>query len=204
VTIDKPLTKPTETTKANVLKAMGDGHDVWYIVCHGAIEQTDDSDQRRAAWLLLTDENGNAEPCPIADFEKAVNELRVKPSLVFLLACQGGGTGKYLGGVGPRDRNVSWALAPRLVRTGIPAVIAMQGQIAQETARAFAQDVMQDLRRHGDVERAVAYGRRRPTIVIGLVVVKNSGLRNITCARPRRGVSAQRVATRRPRAAAFA
>jgi hypothetical protein len=152
------ITDPRKTTCAEVLKALEGGYDVWYLVCHGAIEQSSSSDKPRA-WLLLTKPDGRGEFLPIADLERAVAQLRVKPSLVFLLSCQGAGSGKYLGGE-DRDRNVAWALAPRLARTGIPAVIAMQGQITQDTARDFAFEVLQELRKHGDVERAVSAARR--------------------------------------------
>ena len=70
--------------------------------------------------------------------------------LVFLASCQ---TATY----SPSD--AFSAFAPRLVRAGVPAVLAMQDLVPVETARAFSQVFYRQLLRHGLVDLAANQAR---------------------------------------------
>ena len=56
------------------------------------------------------------------------------PRLVVLASCQSAGTGEE---THSDDEGVLAALGPRLAEAGIPAVIAMQGNVQQRTSSGF-------------------------------------------------------------------
>jgi hypothetical protein len=146
----KELVAPDQTTWEQISSTIDEAFDVWYLVCHGAVDQS-------RGWIFLTHPDGSVHQIDVAQVEERVDALRKKPSLVILLSCHSATGVKSLGTPGSQ---LAWALGPRLVRTGIPAVIAMQGAISQETAIDFATSTLSALRRLGDVERAVATGRQ--------------------------------------------
>ncbi|MFZ2359005.1 MAG: CHAT domain-containing protein [Anaerolineae bacterium] len=76
--------------------------------------------------------------------------LEASLRLVFLASCE---TATY----SPSD--AFSAFAPRLVRAGVPAVLAMQDLAPVETARAFAQVFYRQLLRHGLVDLAANQAR---------------------------------------------
>jgi hypothetical protein len=143
------LVKSSETTLPRVVEEMGAAYDVWYVVCHGSVNQS-------RARIFLTQDDGAVSQVDVAEIEKAVDSIQKKPSLVFLLSCHGGGAGQTLTTAG---NNLAWALGPRMVRSGVPAVIAMQGAIGQACAQDFATKTLESLRNGGDVEAAVAKAR---------------------------------------------
>jgi hypothetical protein len=77
--------------------------------------------------------------------------------LVILLSCQSAGTGDVE--PAPPDGGALAALGPRLAEAGVPAVIAMQGNISMETASTFMATFFQELRRDRQVDRAVSVAR---------------------------------------------
>ena len=159
------------------------GAHVLHIVAHGAYNK---SDQRAVIFLanrnnqvrfLHADEHAEAlarhlrDSAPRNDFssEKSHfwdssgprNDFSPKKShfsdfpeaslrLVFLASCE---TATY----NPSD--AFSAFAPRLVRAGVPAVLAMQDLVPVETARAFAQVFYRQLLRHGLVDLAANQAR---------------------------------------------
>lgn len=70
--------------------------------------------------------------------------------LVFLASCQ-------TATQSPADAFA--AFAPRLVRAGVPAVLAMQDLVPVKTARAFAQIFYRQLLRHGQIDLATNQAR---------------------------------------------
>ena len=50
-------------------------------------------------------------------------------------------------------------MGPRLAEAGVPAVLAMQGELRMETARRFLPPFFAELRRPGQVNAAVSAGR---------------------------------------------
>jgi hypothetical protein len=129
-------------------------YDILYVVCHGAVVEG-----KPKLWLERDDgtpQDGSAQVVPGHDLVSRLNELRVLPRLVILVSCQSAGRGQVpVRGNG--DALV--ALGPRLAEAGVPAVLAMQGNITMQTAAAFMRVFLAELRRDGLVDRAVAAAR---------------------------------------------
>jgi hypothetical protein len=137
VTLDKIASRLTED------------YDLLYLVCHGGL------DRSRNPVLYLQDENGNVDPVPGEAFVRRVSELRTRPRLIVLGSCQSAGAAP--GGEYGAD-GVFAALGPRLAEVGIPAVLAMQGNIAMATVNDFVPAFLRHLAR-GSVDRAVSLAR---------------------------------------------
>src|SRR5512143_1863367 len=100
------------------------GYDILYLVCHGAL----DDDGRSI--LYLADAGGNAVPATGDDRVRRIGELETPPRLVVLAACASAQ-------MTLDDQGVLTALGPRLAESGVPAVIAMQGNASMDTVSAF-------------------------------------------------------------------
>ena len=155
--------KPT----AEVLIArLHDGYDLLYLVCHGALEERG-RDLPPAAKIWLEDEDGLTATVYADDQTERgggktpglgpkLANLQRKPRLVVLSACQGGGRS--------HDAGALAAFGPRLVAAGVPAVVAMQDDVAVATADAFAArffEVLLDPVDGGVIDHAVAVARGR-------------------------------------------
>jgi len=116
----------------------GRGYDILYLVCHGAL--TKDGP------LLFLDDNA---PVPGADLVTRIRELNHRPRLIVLASCESAGKG----GVGLA------AIGPKLADAGIPAVIAMQGNITMDSAREFMKVFFTALMSDGQIDRAVSLAR---------------------------------------------
>jgi hypothetical protein len=112
--------------------------DILYLVCHGT--QVDHEP------FLFLDEG---QPVPGMELVQAIRELDRRPRMVVLASCQSAGKG----GVGLA------ALGPRLAEAGVPAVVAMQGNIFVSTAAAFMQRFFAELLTDGQIDRAMAVAR---------------------------------------------
>jgi len=91
------------------------------------------------------------EGAPIegSDLVQAIRELDQRPRMVVLASCQSAGKG----GVGLAG------LGPRLAEAGVPAVIAMQGNIYMTTAAAFMKRFFTELLVDGQIDRAMSVAR---------------------------------------------
>jgi hypothetical protein len=132
-------------TLDNLVERVREGCDVLYLVCHGAIVE-----DRPQLWL--EDEQGNAARVEGQELMLRLSDLRQLPRLVVLASCQSAGDG-----VEPGAFELS--LGPRLAGGGIPAVLAMQGDITRETVAQFMPAFFQELRRDGLADRATAVAR---------------------------------------------
>jgi len=121
-----------------------ESHDILYLVCHGAL--TDDE-----PYLWLEDENGKAAITPGQDLVNRLLELNQRPRLVVLASCQSAGSAS-------RGDALN-ALGPRLVQAGIPAVLAMQGNISLPTLEGFMPVFFKELQQEGLVDYATAVAR---------------------------------------------
>ncbi len=115
-----------------------EGFDILYLVCHGLLKDQEP--------FLCLDEG---PPVPAQELVQLVRELAERPSLVVLASCQSAGSG----GVGLA------ALGPRLAEAGVPAVIAMQGDIFMQTAAAFTRRFFAELLVDGQIDRAMSVAR---------------------------------------------
>ncbi|MBV8901756.1 MAG: CHAT domain-containing protein [Verrucomicrobia bacterium] len=131
--VDHPLTLPDLW-----MRLRQGNYDILYLLGHGKF--TDGP-----AFFIERDEPDRppyVEPQEFVDWFSGL--LRV-PRLVVLASCKSGLT------------NV--ALGPRLVEAGIPAVIAMQADVALTTFESFAKVLFSDLADHGVIDQAVAAAR---------------------------------------------
>ncbi len=142
------LLAPGEATLANIAERLRGGHDVLYLVCHG-------SWQRGASWLWLEDSAGDIDRITGEALVARITALTMRPRLVVLAACEGAGAGEAHGEPG----EAMAALGPSLARAGVPAVMAMQGMISAETVDRLMPRFFAELRRDGQVDRALARAR---------------------------------------------
>ena len=126
-----------------LLACMREGYDILYLVCHGALIKEE-------PWLWLEDETGQVARVCGTDLTIRLKELQQRPSLVVLASCQSAAPGAGDG---------LSALGPRLAEAGIPAVIAMQGNITMQTVAEFMPIFFEQLLRDGQIDRALAVAR---------------------------------------------
>jgi hypothetical protein len=123
--------------------------DILHLVCHGTF-----SGGTSYLWLAGPG-NAIARVCG-DDLVQRIRELPQRPRLVVLIACQTAGAG---GQARSGDNGALAALGPRLAEAGVPAVIAMQGNVAVDLVARFVPVFFRELQRDGQIDRAVAVAR---------------------------------------------
>jgi CHAT domain len=129
------------------------GADVFHFAGHGVFEDVDTHPGTGRpvgkGHLLLAAEDGTA-PAPLAAAKLAKDLSGAKVRLAVLGACDSG----------RRDGVTAWtAVAPALVEQGVGAVVAMQYQVVDEKAIAFARAFYTALATGLSVDEAVMLGR---------------------------------------------
>lgn len=143
----KTLYRVGEATLQNIMNIMSEDIDILYLVCHGA-----GGLEGQAPALWLDDGSGGAALVTGDGFVARIAALERAPSLVVLCSCQGAGIG--LPGGNPLN-----ALGPMLAKEGVPAILAMQGNVSLATAATFMPTFFHCLADHGQVDRAAAAAR---------------------------------------------
>jgi len=117
--------------------------DLLYLVAHGTFKDGE-------GYLWLDNEEGGIKHVSGTDLVTRLQELEHRPRLVILISCQSAGkaTGEVLS-----------ALGPRLAEMGIPAVLAMQGNLLVNTATKFLPIFFAEMQKNGQVDRAVTVAR---------------------------------------------
>ncbi len=136
-------------TLNNLVAQLRDGCDILYLVAHGAMLAGEPR-----IWLEASD--GTADAVTVDTFIERLRELQRLPRLAILISCQSAGSGSE---THRSDEQALAALGPRIATTGIPAVLAMQGNITMESARRFLPVLFSELQRDGQIDRAVAVAR---------------------------------------------
>ncbi|RNC67547.1 MAG: CHAT domain-containing protein [Desulfuromonadales bacterium] len=136
-------------TLANVINHMRDGYDILYIVCHGAFVKCE-------PWLLLEDDRGRLAKVNGADLVDRLRELQTPPRLVVLASCQSAGSGIE---ARSNDGGILASLGPRMAEASVASVVAMQGNISMTTIARFMPVFFRELRRDGQIDRAMAAAR---------------------------------------------
>jgi hypothetical protein len=136
-------------TIENVITQLREGYDILYLICHGMLVENE-------PWLWLEAASGETQRVSGTAFCTRLKELKHRPRLVVLASCQSAGTGKA---TPPGEAGALTALGPRLAEAGIPAVIAMQGDISIKTIDAFMPVFLRELQRDGQIDRAMAVAR---------------------------------------------
>jgi hypothetical protein len=136
-------------TLNRLIDKLRDGYDILYLVCHGAMVDG-------SPYLWLEDEKGNVARTPGHDLVQRLSELQHRPRLIVLASCQSAGTGETLS----NDEGAMSSLGPLLAAMGIPAVLAMQGNVTMATLEAFMPVFFKEVRTNGQLDGAVAVARR--------------------------------------------
>jgi hypothetical protein len=114
-----------------------------YLVCHGTLV-----DEEPYLWLEAAGSEGY-RPTPGEWIVRAIAQMEQRPSLVVLATCMGAGD----------TISVLTALGPQLARAGVGAVLALHGQVPVDLVVAFMPHLFRELRRDGQIDRAVAAAR---------------------------------------------
>ena len=124
---------------------LAEGFHVLHLVAHGKFSR-----ELRRADVYLADAAGAAKRVSEDEIAAALSRLETPLRLIFLASCQ----------TAERDPDDTFGgLAPSLVAAGIPAVVAMQGQVPVDTARELAATFYRRLLVHGQVDLAVNEAR---------------------------------------------
>lgn len=135
----------------NQALASGDWH-VLHFIGHGGFDEEID-----AGYLELTGEDGNSLAVSSVDIGRALSQNR-HLRLVVLNACESASTG---------SSDVFASTAAKLMLEGIPAVVAMQYEVTDEAALAFAGEFYEAIARNLPVDRAVSVARESVRINLG-------------------------------------
>jgi CHAT domain/SIR2-like domain len=138
-----------EVTEGRLFEELRDGCDILYLVCHGYLAGDE-------PYLILENEDGTAARIRGSALVDRIRDLTRVPRLVVLASCQSAGLG---GDARSDDAGVLAALGPRLAEAGVPAVLAMQGDISMETVSRFMPTFFHELQRDGQIDRAMAAAR---------------------------------------------
>jgi hypothetical protein len=153
IAVDTPA-PPERATLNTLAEKLRADYDILYLVAHGTMV---DNEPR----LFLEDEQGRVRVINGGDLVTRIGELQTPPRLVVLASCQSANMATE-GGTGARQQGDSGALAslgPRLSAAGVPAVIAMQGNISMQTVAEFMPVFFKELQRDGQIDRAMATAR---------------------------------------------
>lgn len=144
------LAERGEATLDRLCDELRAGCDILYLVCHGYLAVGDEP------ILLLEDDDGRGTPVRAIDLVERMRDVNRMPRLVVLASCQSAGSGD---GAHSDDGGVLAALGPRLAEAGVPAVVAMQGNVAVATVARFMPVFFRELQRDGQIDRAMAAAR---------------------------------------------
>jgi CHAT domain-containing protein len=98
--------------------------------------------------LWLEQGDGSAARVTGGELAARLQELQQRPRLIVLASCQSAGSGDGGEALSVDGRPLA-ALGPRLAEAGVPAVLAMQGQISMEIVAAFMPSFFAELQRDG-------------------------------------------------------
>ncbi len=126
-----------------IAEALREGYDVLYIVAHGMLFKGE-------PLLWLQDEAGQTTRVSGNDLATRIRELVAPPRVVMLVSCQS---------AAPTSEGALSALGPRLAESGVPAVLAMQGNFSMDTAKDFLPAFFAELQKDGQIDRALTVAR---------------------------------------------
>jgi hypothetical protein len=138
-------------TLEGIIAQLREGFPVLYLACHGAF-------LKEGPHLWLEDDAGQTHVIPGQDLVARLRDMQQLPRLVVLASCQSAGEGDN---ARSDDGGALSALGPRLAEVGVPAVLAMQGNVTMQTVKQFMPVFFRELQRDGQIDRAVAVARGR-------------------------------------------
>jgi hypothetical protein len=119
--------------------------DIVYLVSHGSFPKD------MEPVLFFEDDDEKTQIIKAGDLAQRICELTQLPRLIVLASCESAGRG----GLGPS----MGSFAPRLANAGIPAILAMQGRISQETVKRMMPVFFHELLADGQIDRALGVAR---------------------------------------------
>lgn len=137
----------------DINRALANG--TWHIlhfVGHGGFNEEID-----AGYLELTGDDGNALAVSSVDIGRAISR-NPQLKLIVLNACESASAG---------SSDVFASTAAKLMLEGVPAVVAMQYEITDEAALAFAGEFYEAIARNMPVDRAVSIARESVRVNLG-------------------------------------
>ncbi len=139
----------------NLIDRLREGYDILYLVCHGALSSRADI----GTILLLEKSDGTADSCSGRTFVERIANLpaEMRPRLVVLVSCQSAGKGEI--SQASDSQGALAAVGPRLAQAGIPAILAMQGNISMDTMEVFVPAFFIRLLEDGHIDQALAAAR---------------------------------------------
>ncbi len=138
---------------------------ILHLLCHGEERVTRYGSRHD---LIVTHLDGFMQR--VSAFELApLLSLAPNLQLVLLQACHSGSMVAGVDDQGEGERRTLESIALALVRQGVPAVVAMQGEVGQVAAGAFVESFYHALADEGSLDRAVAAGRAAMRSVGGAV-----------------------------------
>lgn len=140
---DQPLTAD------ELMAALRQPLDILYLVCHGALQR------QGLPILYLQNKNGEVDVVKGADLARRVGELSQPPRLLVLASCESAAVA---------GSDATAALAPRLADAGVPAVLAMQGNISMITIETMMPVFFRELLKDGQIDRALAVARSQDAV----------------------------------------
>jgi formylglycine-generating enzyme required for sulfatase activity len=120
------------------------GFDILYLAAHGG------RDRDKKHYVLLENPDGTAHPVYADELTSSLGWL---PLLALLVSCLSAGDS-----LDPEENSLL-ALGPLLAVRGVPAVVAMQGNIGVETMTQFLPVLFRELKVDGQIDRALAAAR---------------------------------------------
>jgi hypothetical protein len=139
--------------------------DILHLLCHG--EQSDTGRGLRSD-LLFVHRDGYIQRINAFDLAPLMT-LAPNLQIVILQACYAGLVNTPPPETAERERLSIESIALTLVRHGLPAVVAMQGEVRQDAADAFVRTLYAALRQGRSLDKAVAAGRIAMRAVGGIV-----------------------------------
>ena len=148
-TLASPPFGTLSATLTNIITELEKGYDVLHLVCHGGLVP-DGTGTKAMLWL----EDGQ-DPVNAARLVEAIRNMAQQPRLVVLASCQSAGAD----GASVAASGTLGAVGPALADAGVPAVIAMQGNIQMSTIEAFLPKFFAELAIDGQIDRAMGKAR---------------------------------------------
>jgi hypothetical protein len=139
------LAGPGGPTLTNLVGRLREGYDVVYLVCHGYLVNGEPQ-------LVFEHEDGTVHVVNGRVLVQRLKELRHLPRLVVLASCQSASDGTH-------DDGAVSAIGPQLVELGVPAVLAMQGNVSMRTVEEFVPAFFRGLQEHGRIDKAMTEAR---------------------------------------------
>ena len=135
----------SQVTLKRIEEKLRNGYHVLHLIAHGAFNA-----KRQQSAIYLQAEDSTARRVMDDEFTAMLSRLHDKPALIVLAACQSAA----------RSSQDEFAgFGPKLIKAGMPAVIAMQDFVTIATAQQFSATLYAQLLSHATIDLAVNQAR---------------------------------------------